>query len=57
MLLVAYLRQHAGHRSVRHARWELIEMIEISDNDAANWVYTTSTRRAMRSTRSRRTRA
>ena len=39
MLLVAYLRQHADAPLGQAARYELGQMIEISDNDAADWVY------------------
>ena len=39
MLLVAYLRQTGSGQLSDTARWELTEMIEISDNDAADWVY------------------
>ena len=39
MLLIAYLRQHADAPVSQAARAELTAMIEISDNDAANWVY------------------
>jgi hypothetical protein len=38
MLLIAYLRQHADALS-QAARAELTDMIEISDNGAADWVY------------------
>jgi hypothetical protein len=39
MLLIAYLRQHADAPLSQATRDELGQMIEISDNDAADWVY------------------
>jgi len=39
MLLIAYLRQHADAPLGQDARDELGQMIEVSDNDAADWVY------------------
>jgi hypothetical protein len=39
MLLVAYLRQTGNGELSSEARGELESMIEVSDNDAADWVY------------------